>query len=93
MFWSWDDLFRASKTIRVFSNIIIYCVNINTWGSIDIDTDIDTGVNTRCAVNIEISIRIEMKSDNDSICTGNIDISNIKLHLDIDIAITTIPPV
>ena len=29
-----------------------------------------------------------MKSDNDSICTGNIDISNIKMHLDIDIVMT-----
>ena len=88
-FWSWDDLFGASKTMRVFSNIIIYSVNINMWSSIDLDTDIDTGVNTRCTVSIKISTRIEMKSDNGSICTGNIDISNIKMHLDTDIVITT----
>ena len=51
-FLTWDDLFGASKTIRVLSNIIIYSVNINMWGSVDIDTDIDTGVNTRRTVNI-----------------------------------------
>ena len=82
---SWDDLFGASETICVFNNIIIHSVNINTWSSIDIDT----GVNTRCTVNIEISSRIEMKIDNDSMCTGTIDIGNIKMHLDIDIVITT----
>ena len=59
------------------------------WSRIDIHTDIDTGVSSRCTVNIENSTRIEMKSDNDSICMGNIDISNIKMHLDVDIVITT----
>ena len=48
----------------------------------------DTGTNARCTVNVEISSRVEMKSENGSIGTGNIDVSNIKMHLDIGIVIT-----
>ena len=81
---SWDGLFGASKTIRVFIRISIFTVDICS-----IIVDIDAGAyNTRRTANGEITSRIEMKSDNGSICTGNIDISNIKMHLDIGIVIT-----